>query len=165
MPDASSLAVTTSLPARGSVLAFDFGAKRIGVASGDLSLRIAHPLTTIEGANNEAKLDAIGALVSEWRPVLFVVGMPSHDDDRGQELEPLGRKAHELEPLVRKFAQRLQGRFNIGVHFCNEHLSSRAAQQALSAQGIEGKRQKVWLDRVAAQVILQSFFDAIPARK
>ena len=163
MPDASSPAAAVSLPARGSVLAFDFGAKRIGVANGDLSLRIAHPLTTIEGANNEAKLDAIGALVSEWRPVLFVVGMPSHDDD-GRELEPLERKTHELEPLVRKFAQRLQGRFNIGVQFCNEHLSSHAAQQALSAQGIEGKRQKVWLDRVAAQVILQSFFDAIPAQ-
>ena len=75
MPDASSPAAAVSLPARGSVLAFDFGAKRIGVANGDLSLRIAHPLTTIEGANNEAKLDAIGALVSEWRPVLFVVGI------------------------------------------------------------------------------------------
>lgn len=148
MPD---VAPAPALPTRGSVLAFDFGEQRIGVANGDLSLRIAHPLTTVEGPNNEAKLDAIGALVSEWRPVLFVVGMPAHEDDR----------AHDLEPLVRKFSQRLQGRFKIGVQYCSEQLSSHAAQQALSAQGIQGKRQKVWLDRVAAQVILQSFFDAI----
>jgi putative Holliday junction resolvase len=152
MPESSPTANTT-LPPRGSVLAFDFGEKRIGVASGDLSLRIAHPLATVEGANNEVKLDAIGALVSEWRPVLFVVGMPAHEDSR----------AHPLEPLVRKFAQRLQGRFKIGVQFCNEQLTSHAATQALNAQGVQGKRQKVWLDRVAAQVILQSFFDALPA--
>jgi putative Holliday junction resolvase len=141
-----------ALPRHGSVLAFDFGEKRIGVASGDLALRIAHPLTTIEGVSNEAKLDAIAALVSEWRPALFVVGMPAHEDGR----------AHALAPLVRKFAQRLQGRFKITVEYCNEQLSSNAAQQALSAQGVQGKRQKAWLDRVAAQVILQSFFDALP---
>ncbi len=141
-----------ALPRHGYVLAFDFGERRIGVAGGDLALRIAHPLTTIEGANNEAKFDAIAALVKEWRPALFVVGMPVHEDGR----------AHELEALVRKFAQRLQGRFNLGVHFINEHLSSNAAQQALAAQGVQGKRQKVWLDRVAAQVVLQWFFDALP---
>jgi putative Holliday junction resolvase len=142
-----------TLPERGSVLAFDFGAKRIGIASGDLKLRIAHPLTTIEGINNEAKFDAIAALVSEWRPALFVVGMPAHEDAR----------AHALEPAVRKFAQRLQGRFQVQVEFSNEQLSSSEAQQALKAQGVQGKRQKVWLDRVAAQVILQSFFDALPS--
>jgi putative holliday junction resolvase len=152
---ASPLPPPASPPTRGSVLAFDFGEKRIGVANGDLTLRIAHPLTTIEGNNNEAKFDAIAALVSEWRPVLFVVGMPAHEDGR----------AHELEPLVRKFAQRLQGRFNLGVQLSNEQLSSNEAQRALSAQGVQGKRQKVWLDRVAAQVILQSFFDALPPRQ
>jgi putative holliday junction resolvase len=144
-----------ALPRHGSVLAFDFGERRIGVANGDLALRIAHPLTTIEGNNNEAKFDAIAALVSEWRPVLFVVGLPVHEDGR----------AHALEPLVRKFAQRLQGRFNVSVQFSNEQLSSNEARQALSAQGVQGKRQKIWLDRVAAQVFLQSFFDALPPRQ
>jgi putative holliday junction resolvase len=145
---------STALPKHGTILAFDFGEKRIGVANGDLSLRIAHPLTTIEGESNDKKFDAIAALVSEWRPVMFVVGMPSHEN----------ASAHALAPLVRKFAQRLQGRFNIGVEFCDEHLTSHSAQQALAAQGVQGKRQKVWLDRVAAQVILQSFFDSHPAQ-
>lgn len=138
----------SSLPP-GTTLAFDFGEKRIGVAVGDNSLGIAHPLHTITAEANAARFAAIGALIAEWRPSCLVVGLPRHLD--GTE--------HELSRLCRKFAQRLHGRFNLPVYLVDERLSSAEASQALRQTGIGGRRQKPVLDQVAAQTILQSFFD------
>ena len=56
----------------GTVLAFDFGTKRIGVAVGDFETRLAHPLTTIAVAETRARFAAIERLIAEWRPVLLV---------------------------------------------------------------------------------------------
>ena len=137
------------LPQLGAVLAFDFGEKRIGVALGDLQLKIAHPLTRIEGDSNEKKFTAIGELVSEYRPVLLVVGVATHDDGT----------QHATGRLARKFAQRLAGRFGVRAVLVDERLSSVAAAEALSQSGVHGQRQKLWLDQVAAQQILQQFFD------
>ncbi|MBA2689596.1 MAG: Holliday junction resolvase RuvX [Burkholderiales bacterium] len=137
------------LPQLGAVLAFDFGEKRIGVAVGDLQLKIAHPLITIAEETNDKRFAALGALISEYRPVLLVVGVPSHAD--GGE--------HEIGRLARKFAQRLKGRFNVRAVLVDERLSSAAASEVLSEAGVRGKRQKLWLDQVAAQQILRQFFD------
>lgn len=137
------------LPQLGAVLAFDFGEKRIGVALGDLRLKIAHPLTTIAEAVNDQRFAAIGALVAEYRPALLVVGMPSHPD--GGE--------HATGLLARKFAQRLTGRFKVRAVLVDEQLSSHAAAAALNEAGVRGARQKLLLDQVAAQQILQQFFN------
>ena len=67
MPDPSPL------PA-GTLLAFDFGEKRIGVAVGETALAQAHPLTVIHAQANDERFGAIGALIAEWHPVLLVVG-------------------------------------------------------------------------------------------
>ena len=64
----------------GTTLAFDFGETRIGVAQGDAEVGIAHPLATISGEGNDKKFAAIAALVAEWRPVQFVVGLPLSTD-------------------------------------------------------------------------------------
>jgi putative Holliday junction resolvase len=139
----------TPIPDYGSALAFDFGAKRIGVALGDLKLKIAHPLTTIQSEVNEQRFTAIGELISEYRPVLLVIGLPVNDD--GSE--------HDISRLARKFAQRLAGRFNLRTVLVNEYLSSASAESALAEAGVHGKRQKLFVDQVAAQQILQSFFN------
>ena len=89
----------TQHPHFGTVLAFDFGERRIGVAVGELELGIAHPLETIDAAANDARFARIAALLQEWQPVLLVVGLPLALD--GTE--------HRLTALARKFAQRLQG--------------------------------------------------------
>ena len=135
-------------PSTGTVLAFDFGTRRIGVAVGDFETRLAHPLTTIAAADNRARFTAIERLVTEWRPVLAVVGLPSRED--GGE-HPVGR-------LARRFAQRLRGRFGIEVDLMDEHLTSHDAGQALRAAGARGSRLKAGLDPVAAQRILESYF-------
>ena len=133
---------------RGTVLAFDFGTRRIGVAVGDFETRIAHPLTSIAAADNRARFAAIERMVAEWRPMLFVVGAPSRTD--GSE--------HPVAQLARRFAQRLSGRFGLPVEVVDEHLTSFEAEHDLRVAGARGARLKARLDPVAAQRILESFF-------
>ena len=133
----------------GTVIAFDFGEKRIGVAVGETMLKAAHPLITIEAEANDARFEAIGKLLAEWKPSLLIVGFPTHMD--GTE--------HQLTQLSKKFAQRLEGRFNLPVMMLDERLTSAEATQLLKNSGIDIKRQKNMIDAVAAQVILQSYFD------
>ncbi len=135
----------------GTVLAFDFGEKRIGVATGETMLKVAHPLTTINAEENEAKFTQIRLLIGEWRPALLIVGLPMHMDG----------ESHAMTSLSKKFAQRLEGRFNLPVVMVDERLSSAEASQNLRAAGVSGIKQKAMLDAVAAQSILQSYFDAL----
>ena len=64
----------------GTVLAFDFGTQRIGVAVGETHTRLAHPLATIAATRNDEAMRDIAALIEEWRPGLLVVGLPLHAD-------------------------------------------------------------------------------------
>jgi putative Holliday junction resolvase len=133
----------------GTVLGFDFGEKRIGVAVGDVEVGLAHPLRLIAAETNDLRFAQIAALIQEWQPAMFVVGLPTSMD--GTE--------HELTRLARKFAQRLEGRFARPVAFVDERLSSNEAQERLRDAGVTGRKQKPHLDAVAAQTILQSYFD------
>lgn len=132
-----------------TVLGFDFGLKRIGVAVGDRMIGVAHPLQTIHGESNEQRFSAIGALIREWQPGLLVVGQPFHLD--GTE--------HEMTLRCRRFSRQLEGRFSLPVVLVDERLSSAAASQDLREIGITGRKQKAMLDQVAAQRILQSYLD------
>lgn len=147
MPEA---AANPPLPARGTVLGFDFGTARIGVAVGELETRQASALTTITAATNEQRFGAIGKLVAEWRPVAMVVGIPCHLD--GTE--------HELTVRCRRFANQLHGRFALPVHPMDERLTSTAAEAALNEAGRRGgPSRKPQIDAVAAQIILQDFLN------
>jgi putative Holliday junction resolvase len=132
----------------GTVLAFDFGTRRIGVAVGDFETRLAHPLATVQVAETRARFAAIGRLIAEWRPALLVVGVPAHAD--GTE-HPVGKLAH-------RFAQRLQGRFGVRAEFVDERLTSHEAADLLRASGARGARLRAGLDAVAAQRILETYF-------
>ncbi|HWU35824.1 MAG TPA: Holliday junction resolvase RuvX [Methylovorus sp.] len=139
------------LTSEGTALAFDFGEKRIGVAVGEHLLGIAHPLTTIENEANDVRFAAIAALINEWRPTVLIVGLPLSLD--GEE--------HATSLLCRKFARRLDGRFDLPVVMIDERLTSAEASSSLNESGIHGRKQKVMLDQVAAQHILQSYFDTL----
>lgn len=133
---------------RGAVLAFDFGERRIGVAVGDRELGIAHPLETIRYQRDQDPIAAIKDLVDEWRPVLFVVGLPVNVDD----------SPHELAPAVRRFSESLTQCFGVAVKLIDERYTSAEASGILNEAGIRGRRQKEYLDQVAAQMILEDFF-------
>ena len=132
----------------GAVLGFDFGSKRIGVAVGELTIGVAHPLLTIAAESNSTRFATIAALVAQWNPVLFVVGVASHED--GGE--------HETGRLARRFAQRLQGRFEVATVLVDERLSSFSAAASLREAGVRGRAGKQHLDSMAAREILQTYF-------
>lgn len=135
----------------GTVLGFDFGERRIGIAVGERLIGSANPLTTIDNESNEIRFITITELVKEWQPKLLVVGLPLSLD--GSE--------NTLTQLCKKFARRLNGRFNLPVVLIDERYSSVEASQLLNQSGIKGRAQKVMLDQVAAQTILQSYFDGV----
>ena len=103
-----------TLPARGSVLGFDFGLARIGVASGELETGLASALTTLHAEANDERFAAIARLIGEWQPVALVVGIPTHLDGR----------EHELTARCRRFANQLHGRHALPVFSVDERLSS-----------------------------------------
>lgn len=134
---------------QGTLLAFDFGTRRIGIAVGSTFSGIARPLTTIDDEKNETRFAAIAALLAEWQPAALVVGLPCNDDGT----------PHELTALCRRFANRLKGRFNLPTLLVDERYTSAAASSALDEAGIHGRKQKALIDQYAAQQILQAYFD------
>ncbi|MGK5033896.1 Holliday junction resolvase RuvX [Janthinobacterium sp. LB3P118] len=123
-----------------TILAFDFGLKRIGVAIGNSMICQAKPLSVITATANEPKFAAIDSLIKEWGASRIVVGLPSHPD--GTE--------HEMSARCRRFANQVHGRFNLPVDLVDERYSSAV---------IAAKRGEVIDDRAAA-IILQQYFDA-----
>ena len=128
------------MPERASrtVLALDFGVKRIGVAVGEPELRTAHPLPAIAAPG----FDMIGKLLAEWRPARIVVGLPVAEQGE-----------HPLAKKVERFARQLEGRFHLPVARVDERFTSVEAESRLRGS----KRKSV--DSVAAQLILEQYFD------
>ena len=122
-----------------TVLAFDFGLKRIGIAVGNTLIRQAQPLQVITAAGNDAKFAAIGSVIEEWTPALCVVGLPLHPDGA----------PHDMTQRCRRFANQLHGRFGVETVLVDERYSS-----AVIAHG----RHDV-IDAQAAAIILQQYFD------
>lgn len=119
-----------------SFLAFDFGLKRVGVASGNTLMGAATPLKTV-AAVGDARFAALGKLIEEWRPDALVVGVPFHPD--GAE--------HENTLRARRFARQLHGRFRLPVFEVDERYTT---TEALAA----GARDA---DAAAACLILEQY--------
>lgn len=128
-----------------TVLAFDYGARRVGVAVGEPELGTAHPLPGIAAAG-AARFAAIGRLVAEWRPARIVVGLPLAADG----------VAHETTRRAQRFARQLHGRFRLPVDLVDERFSSAEAEQRLRGR----RASKLAIDSMAAQLILEQYFDA-----
>ncbi len=136
-----------------TVLAFDFGTRRIGVAVGNSITGVARPLTTIASDANAVRFAAIEALIDEWRPGMLVVGQPVHGDGT----------PHEMTARALRFARQLEGRFGLKVACVDERYTTEGADAVLAAAGVPSRERKASRDGVAAQLILQSWFDD-PAR-
>jgi putative Holliday junction resolvase len=124
-----------------SILAFDYGVRRIGVAIGQTVSGTANPVATVSSKSSGPNWEAISALIRNWEPDALVVGLPSRID--GTE--------HELASAVERFARQLRGRFGRPVHTIDERLTSWEARGRLGGAEREG------LDAVAAQVILETW--------
>ncbi len=136
-------------PRSGTILAFDFGERRIGVAVGEMQLGVAHPLDTIDAEANQARFARIEALINEWQPVLLLVGLPRALD--GSE--------HAMTALARRFAQRLQGRYGIETRMVDERLTSVEAEQQARDIGLDVRKARSKIDQLAAKLILERYFN------
>ena len=130
-----------------TLLGFDYGTRRIGVAVGQDITRTVTPLITLHSQNNKPDWDAIGKLITEWQPDRLVVGLPLHLDGSSQA----------LTERVQRFGNQLKGRYNLPVEMVDERLTSHEAETELATRG--GKTAKADIDALAAALILQSWLD------
>ena len=121
-------------------IGFDFGTRKIGVASGESVTNTATALTIIACIKHKPDWPIINQIISQWRPAGLVVGIPTHMDNRTQSM------THKAQ----RFCRQLEGRYKLPVHGIDERLSSLAAIQISN---------KPMIDDIAAQIILQSWLN------
>jgi len=132
----------------GRILGIDHGDARIGVALSDPSAFLASPLCVIK--STKTALDEIDALVKEHGVATIVVGLPRNMNG---SYGPAAEK-------VRAFMEKLREKVGVPVEEWDERLSTVSAHNALREAGLNGKKRKDVVDKVAAQIILQNYLDA-----
>jgi putative Holliday junction resolvase len=131
------------------LLCFDFGLNSIGIATGQTTLGIATPLPEMKAKQGSPDWTALGELIAEWDAKLLLIGLPLNMD--GTE--------SELSAKARKFANRLNGRFNLPIEMVDERLTSHSAKEETGKVGHKGDYKKKPIDSVAACLILEQFFN------
>lgn len=132
-----------------SVLGFDYGTKSIGIAVGQEITATARPLLSIKAVDGIPKWEEIGALITEWKPDLIVVGLPLNMDGTEQE----------MTQRARKFANRLSGRFGVKVATQDERLTTADAKARLFEMGGYKALTKGQVDAMSAVLIVESYFE------
>jgi putative Holliday junction resolvase len=152
--------IMTELPPKTrTLLGFDYGLKRIGVAVGQELTGTATALVTIRATDGKPDWEAITKLIEQWNPDELVVGLPLNMDGT----------FHDLSYKAQRFGNQLHGRYNLRAHFMDERLSSLEAERQmkdLQRDPIKNARrkksrkvQKTDIDKIAAKVILESWLD------
>lgn len=123
-----------------TIMAFDFGTRRIGVAVGNTLTKAGQPLRIIEESSEDVRFKAIQTLIQDWQPNRLVVGLPCHPD--GTE--------HEMSAKARRFGNQLHGRFQLPVEWVDERYTSAVLE------GDPDMRDN--LDAESAALILEQYF-------
>ena len=131
------------------VLGFDYGNKRIGLATGQTITHSASPCKTINQVDGNPNWQAIDDEIQQWKPNALIVGMPFHTD--GSE--------NKMTATVRHFCYELEKRFKLPVIEINEALSSQQAEERLKETMKINKQNKHEIDRIAAAIIVQRWLD------
>jgi putative Holliday junction resolvase len=152
-------AMTEQPPKTRTLLGFDYGLKRIGVAVGQELTGTATALVTIRATEGKPDWEAITKLIKQWNPDELVVGLPLNMDGT----------FHDLSYKAQRFGNQLHGRYNLRAHFMDERLSSLEAERQMknsqrapiknARQKKSRKIQKADIDKMAAKVILESWLD------
>ena len=132
-----------------TVLGFDYGTRRIGVATGQTITASATPLTTLNSINQKPDWSAIGQLIEQWKPDALIVGLPTYLD---------GTRSEMTEKAL-KFSRQLEGRYNLTVYTVNESLSSYEAEKEIQQHKKIGQHNKQEIDKMAAAIIVQSWLE------
>ncbi|WP_058911031.1 Holliday junction resolvase RuvX [Entomohabitans teleogrylli] len=136
----------------GTLLAFDFGTKSIGVAIGQRITGTARPLAALKARDGTPDWSAVERLLKEWQPEAVVVGLPLNMDGTEQ---PLTARA-------RNFANKVHGRFGVAIQLHDERLSTVEAKSGLFERGGFRALNKGSVDSASAVIILESWFEQHP---
>lgn len=138
-------------PGERTLLGFDFSKNRIGIAVGNELTGSITPLETLTARNQKPDWDGLTRLINEWQPDLCVVGLPLTEDGEEQE----------ASQAARRFANQLNGRYQLPVELVDERYSTREAQSLIQASAMSKKdrQNKTNIDKIAAQLILQSWLE------
>ena len=142
--------MTSLLP--GLYLAFDYGDRHIGIASGHSQTGTTSPLAVVRNNSGTPTWRDVDHLINKWQPVGFVIGIPLHMEGNEQA----------LTAKARGFGKRLQKRYGLPVHEADERLTTRQAGAIIKENRMRGKRRKTSkadLDKIAAALILQKWFE------
>jgi putative Holliday junction resolvase len=129
-----------------TLLGFDYGERKIGVAVGETQTRTASPLATLPAIRQRPDWERIGDLIAEWQPAALIVGHPFEMTDREAE----------VATRAKRFARQLTGRFHLPVHLIDERLTTREAWDRLGRSAHRDPRR---VDAVAAQLILETWLE------
>ena len=129
-----------------TLLGFDFGKQRIGVAVGQSITGTATALCTLHARNRQPEWDRISELINQWQPDALIVGLPLHADGSDSD----------ITRAARRFARQLEERCRLPVHTMDERLSSHAAEQL---QRQDKAAAKAGTDAIAAMIILQNWLE------
>jgi len=133
-----------------TLLGFDFGTRRIGVAVGQRITGTASALITLAARDGQPDWTQVAQLIATWQPDALVVGLPLQLD---------GSRS-EVTDAAERFARRLEGRFRLPVYLYDERLSSHAADHWQSEHRGSEHNRRDSLDEVAARIILQDWLDS-----
>lgn len=133
-----------------AAMAFDYGTQKIGVAYGQSLTGTAQAIAVLKAKDGIPDWDAIADLIEKWQPQVFVVGLPYNMDGTDSA----------LVPRAIKFANRLNGRFNLPCFGIDERLSTREAREHAEAHGnnFNSAKKRAAVDDIAAQIILENWF-------
>lgn len=132
-----------------TLLGFDFGTKRIGVAIAQELTGTANPLTTLKAVKNKPDWQNITKIINEWQPDLLIIGLPLHMDGSEQP----------MTAAAKRFSNQLNGRYNIPIALMDERLSSNEAKSIIKERTNASSvfQHKEQIDMISAQLILQSW--------
>lgn len=136
------------MPDAKTLLAFDWGLKHIGVAVANTLSQSPQALTTLKAKDGIPNWQDIQTLINEWQPDRIILGEPFNMDGTPTN----------LHVRVKKFGNRLHGRFGLPVVYVDERLSSVEAKSRLHEGGHRGDYLKAPADAMAAVVILEDYF-------
>lgn len=141
-------ATSSEDPSPQTVVGFDFGTQKMGMACGNSLSGTAQPLAIFPMRDGIPDWDKLEKLIAEWKPNVCVVGLPLNMDD----------SESELSARARKFARRLRHRLNIPVWMVDERLTTREARNSLLSYQQQGHGKKTNADSLAATMLIESWF-------
>lgn len=131
-----------------SVMAFDFGTQKFGIAIGQKMIESVNPLPLFKVRDGIPDWQQLYKIIQEWQPDLFLVGLPLNMDDTESE----------LSLRAKKFARRLQHQTNILTYMIDERLSTREARQQLQHYQAQGQAKRLNADSLVAGLLIETWY-------